>query len=421
MMKRSSIFFVSATLLLFSTARADAGTFATLSYNVRGLPAAVIEDRSAEIAAIAPRLEDFHSSGGLHAGISSVVLIQELFDPGYYATITNVETVSYANISAKDSGGPTFIGDGLNRLSDYPFSGFVRTQWAACFGSLGSSGSDCDTNKGFSYARHQLEPGVTVDIYNLHSDAGQDEGSRAARRDNIAQLIAAINTNSPPGTAVIVMGDTNSHYTRSPNDTIETLAIGTGVHDVWVELVNGGVVPSPGVDIDGGCTSDPSGANCELIDKIFYRSGTDLTLLPLSYTVLASLFTDGLGADLSDHLAVSVIFDYQLASSSTTTTTTPSTTTTQTTIAATTTTQTTTTTLAPSVCGDPVGDAGVSSGAALVTASDALFVLSAAVGTRSCLLCVCDVNSSGRVTATDALTLLRAAVGLSGTLICPPC
>jgi len=91
MMKRSSIFFVSATLLLFSTARADAGTFATLSYNVRGLPAAVIEDRSAEIAAIAPRLEDFHSSGGLHAGISSVVLIQELFDPGYYVHLVGEE------------------------------------------------------------------------------------------------------------------------------------------------------------------------------------------------------------------------------------------------------------------------------------------------------------------------------------------
>jgi hypothetical protein len=115
-----------------------------------------------------------------------------------------------------------------------------------CFGTQGANGSDCDTPKGFFFARYALATGATVDVYDLHADAGQDEGSRAARRDNVAQVIAAVNANSPEGQAVIIAGDTNSLYTKTPNDLIETVLSGVpGIKDVWVELVNGGVVPRP--------------------------------------------------------------------------------------------------------------------------------------------------------------------------------
>jgi hypothetical protein len=80
------------------------------------------------------------------------------------------------------------------------------------------------------------------------------------------------------------------------------------------------------------------------------------------------------------------------------------------------------------ICGDPValtanGRARARAGAraGLITASDALSVLRAAVGTASCELCVCDVNGSGEVTASDALIVLRTAVGQSTSLDCPPC
>lgn len=76
------------------------------------------------------------------------------------------------------------------------------------------------------------------------------------------------------------------------------------------------------------------------------------------------------------------------------------------------------------VCGDPVALVAtheVSTDAAVVTASDALAVLNAAVGLFACELCVCDVDDSGSITATDALTTLREAVGLGGTLDCPVC
>ncbi len=77
---------------------------------------------------------------------------------------------------------------------------------------------------------------------------------------------------------------------------------------------------------------------------------------------------------------------------------------------------TTTTTLPSSGgCGVPV------SGGSKPTASDALFVLRAAVGGAQCDPCSCDVDGNGSVAAGDALAVLRAAVGGEVALNCPPC
>jgi Dockerin type I domain len=62
-------------------------------------------------------------------------------------------------------------------------------------------------------------------------------------------------------------------------------------------------------------------------------------------------------------------------------------------------------------CGDVNGDTRFS-------ASDALAILRAAVGTSSCLICVCDVDNSSTITATDALKVLKFAVGQPITLNC---
>lgn len=93
-------------------------------------------------------------------------------------------------------------------------------------------------------------------------------------------------------------------------------------------------------------------------------------------------------------------------------------------VTTTTTSSTTTTTVeGAKICGDPIDPppAALGISPSAVTASDALFVLGAAVGAASCELCVCDVNDSGSVTASDALGVLSAAVGGSATLICPAC
>lgn len=71
-------------------------------------------------------------------------------------------------------------------------------------------------------------------------------------------------------------------------------------------------------------------------------------------------------------------------------------------------------TSAPRSCGDPAGGTEI-------TAIDAAFVLSAAVGTESCPLCVCDTDASGNISAIDALVVLQNAVGLGIALECPAC
>ena len=64
-------------------------------------------------------------------------------------------------------------------------------------------------------------------------------------------------------------------------------------------------------------------------------------------------------------------------------------------------------------CGQPVSDG------ALPSAVDCLYVLKAAVGTRTCNPnCICDLDGAGEVTSTDSLQCLQVAVGESSDLSC---
>jgi cysteine-rich repeat protein len=66
-------------------------------------------------------------------------------------------------------------------------------------------------------------------------------------------------------------------------------------------------------------------------------------------------------------------------------------------------------------CADP-DDTGTTS------ASDALFILRAAVGASFCDPCLCDVdNSGGNANASDALRTLRRSVGIPVSIMCPVC
>jgi len=55
------------------------------------------------------------------------------------------------------------------------------------------------------------------------------------------------------------------------------------------------------------------------------------------------------------------------------------------------------------------------------SARDALYIVGAAVGSRACKTCICDVNRSGVVDATDALTVLARVVGLDALVRCVLC
>jgi hypothetical protein len=399
-----------AVALQPSPASAD-GTFAVMTYNVRGLPPLVIENREDEISKIGPRLEDYHTPEPSYAGISSVVGLQEVFYEPYYNSLVNA--VDYQVETSKTDGGPANIGDGLVILSDFALQNVTHVDWNACHGTLGEDGSDCDTDKGYTYSRIVLQGDQTIDLYTLHADAGQDDGSREARRDNITQLSNAIEALSPASNAVIVLGDTNSLYTRVGNDNLQSLLSENNLTDVWVQLEHESIVPEAGPAIDDECDTDPAGGGCELVDKILYRDGANLVLAPQSYNVLDELFSDGDG-DLSDHKPVTVTFDYVIVTTTTTTTVTSSTS------------STSTSTLPERPCGDPVGVLAAQNleqepAPRVIQSSDALFVLKVAVEILDCALCTCDVNNDGKVASSDALRVLKKAVGQNITLICPDC
>jgi hypothetical protein len=144
-----------------------------------------------------------------------------------------------------------------------------------------------------------------VDIYNWHAEAGNTAADVIARNAQITQLLSYIEGNSTDR-AVILLGDTNSRYTRTSDEIRDILNL--GFDDVWLEEYYAGVAPTQNdINNTSDCDTNPNSANCELKDKIFFRSG-DTTLLTLSDYGIPSSFVDGFGEPLSDHDPVMASF-----------------------------------------------------------------------------------------------------------------
>jgi endonuclease/exonuclease/phosphatase family metal-dependent hydrolase len=286
---RSASAALAAALLLLA-APARAGSFTVLTYNVAGLPASFGGEGEANNVLVSPRLNGY-----------DLVLLQEDFF--FHEDLTHA--IDYPYVSEKSTTGPAGSGDGLLRLSESSFTDFVRVPWVACFGTI-SNASDCRTPKGFSFARHELEPGVFLDVYNFHAEAGGAAEDQAARLAGLRQMVDFAEVTSA-GNAVLMMGDINSRYTEV-GEILHEVVADLGLSDVWVELQRGGVFPTEGPRLED-CL-DPAAGGCERIDKILYRSNAALTLTPTAYAVPDGEFQDDAGVDLSDHKPVFARFDF---------------------------------------------------------------------------------------------------------------
>ncbi len=274
-----------ATTASAPAAAATSGTFNVLTYNVAGLPEGLSSGNPEKnTPLISPRLAAY-----------DIVNVQEDFN--YHAALYAGDNHPYRTAT---SGGVPF-GDGLNTLSDHPFEDFERVKWNKC------TGTNCLTPKGFSLARVRLAEGVFVDLYNVHTNADDTDDALAARRANIDQLSDFIQANSS-GNAVVVMGDTNTRYTRG-GDNIRTLADENGLTDAWVQLAKGGVRPTQGADALLCPTSAPPN-DCEVVDKVLYRGSDLLKLDATRYHNEWASFLDSAGGNLSDHFPHTVDFSY---------------------------------------------------------------------------------------------------------------
>ncbi|WP_329335947.1 jacalin-like lectin [Streptomyces sp. NBC_01352] len=271
-------------------AAATSGTFNVLTYNVAGLPEGLSSGNpETNTPLISPRLAAY-----------DLVNVQEDFN--YHAALYAGDNHPHRTAT---SGGVPF-GDGLNTLSDHPFEDFERVKWNAC------TGTNCLTPKGFSLARVRLAEGVFVDLYNVHTNADATDDALAARRANVEQLSDFIQANSS-GNAVLVMGDTNTRYTRA-GDNIRTLVEENGLTDPWVKLVKGGTAPAQGADALVCPTTAPTN-DCEVVDKVLYRGSKLLSLNATRYNNEWASFLDSVGGNLSDHFPHTVDFSYTLNSS----------------------------------------------------------------------------------------------------------
>jgi len=263
----------AATATATAAARNDKkGTFELLTYNVAGLPEGLSSSNPlANLPLIGKLLNKY-----------DIALVQEDF--AYPLELR--QNFRHAHASpAFVRGNRLDFGDGLSQFARFPFSAFRRVPWLSCHGVFDAF-FDCLTPKGFTVARQSLAEGVFVHLYNLHMDAGWSVGDRAARRKQVAQLVAAIRRESA-GHALIVGGDTN--ILQKDAGLLEQLLTEAQLKDACAEA---------------RC-SEPG-----RIDRVLYRSSPELQLRPKQWRI-AREFVDGGGQPLSDHLPVAVAFDWQ--------------------------------------------------------------------------------------------------------------
>jgi endonuclease/exonuclease/phosphatase family metal-dependent hydrolase len=243
------------------------GTLTVLTYNVAGLPQFISQvNPSTNTALISPKLNAFE-----------LVMVQEDF--WYHADL--VRDVRHAYQTPPLTSYSTLVNDGLNTFSSTPFHSLARVKWSRFHGLLSNS-NDGLSSKGFTFARHVLGPGVEVDVYNHHADAGGDQGDIDAREfqfDQMADFIEAFSAGRP----LIIVGDTNLHANR-PGDMVILAAFLTrlGLTDAARSL-NG----------------------TEKLDRVMVRSTADVELTLTSWGI-APGFLDAAGARLSDHDPVTV-------------------------------------------------------------------------------------------------------------------
>lgn len=267
------------------------GEFLALSYNVAGLPQGISGSNPVvNTPLIGPLLNDY-----------DLVLMQETWqtpDPNplaptrvYHEILDAASEHPYKSESMPLplNGNPerptAIVSDGLNRFSRFPFGEITRQRWAGC----DDSAADCLSLKGFSVARTEFAPGVCVDVYNLHGEAGSTDNDFDLRDQNTRDLLDFMDEYSA-GRAVIVGGDFNMRLRRE-RDAVNLLLLEEegGLTDACLAL-----------DI----------VDTEAIDKFFFRSNDRVTIAPSTCGFEIDVFVDPQGEPLSDHDALAVRFEW---------------------------------------------------------------------------------------------------------------
>jgi endonuclease/exonuclease/phosphatase family metal-dependent hydrolase len=256
------------------------GTFTAITYNVHGLPSGITkDDTNARLKAIGPLLAKKYQILGL----------QEVFtDDGYDILKAPLSFPTHYRYDEKIK--DRFMGSGLLFLSTFQAVDEKHALFGQCNGTLDGA-SDCLASKGFQMVRVALAPGVTIDVYNSHFEAGKGDKDKEARTKNLLELRKAMKEWST-GRALMFLGDTNLHEDREGDK--QPLAD-------WIK--------------EAQLTDSCEAVNCPKkgrIDRIFFRSSSQLKLTAKSWSIPPE-FVDEKGVPLSDHDPIVVEFDWKVA------------------------------------------------------------------------------------------------------------
>jgi len=245
----------------------SAGSFRFVTYNVAGLPDIISSGTpSKTIPLISPKLNAY-----------DVVAVQEAFD--HFAALTSALTFEFRT-RPSSAQLPKVYGDGLAVFARMTGSAGGFEAWRKCNGTLDQR-NDCLAAKGFQWVTLRPAPGVEIDLYDLHMDAGESQGDIRARDEQTRQLVDHL-ASRPRSRALIVAGDTNMDA-DSETGFLELLRLGS-LRDACREL---------------GC---PEPAN---IDRVMVKDGEGVRLTVGNWR-RETTFTDAAGKPLSDHDPIAV-------------------------------------------------------------------------------------------------------------------
>lgn len=262
------------------------GTIRALCYNVAGLPNGISSSEPIRnTTLISPLINEYY-----------IVQVQEDFC--YHDSLIKFNTHRFVTTQTP------CIGAGLNTFSNFKLTQFERTVWDAY------TGADCLSLKGFTFSKIEIEPGVTIDFYNLHCNAGGDQAAIDARRDKLFQFLNYLNAKSA-GEPIVIMGEFNHKYTRLGDFT--RVLLQQGFRDPWIELINNNEVPAYDTTRLDNCFPINTGPFCEGVDKVFYRGNEEMEIELINYQYGDDdrfYYQGDLNQPLSDHSPLFVSIQY---------------------------------------------------------------------------------------------------------------
>ena len=208
----------------------------------------------------------------------------------------------------------TFNTDGLNLLwrQQYLIQNEGIHGWHKKYGKF-TNGADELIDKGFRFYQVTINDSLTIDLYIVHMDAETDPQDLAARWSQWSQLTDMI-LSSNNGNPIVVMGDTNSRYTRDKILDLFTNPLEADgrftVTDAWIEKEYDGVYPEFGTD--ALMVWELGYQKGEVVDKVFYINNKQSQYtLSANYYLQDTSFVDSTGSPLADHWPIVVEFTYE--------------------------------------------------------------------------------------------------------------